>query len=46
MPQLRGRSLGTDEPSIALRPGLWHAIVTENNRLPSFLWAYFFAFAQ
>lgn len=29
--QLRGCSFGTDEPSIALRQGLQHAIVTENN---------------
>jgi hypothetical protein len=29
--QVRGCSFGTDEPSIALRPGLKHAIVTENN---------------
>ena len=29
--QLRGCSFGTDEPSIALKPGLQHAIVTENN---------------
>lgn len=29
--QVRGCSFGTDEPSIALRPGLQHAIVTENN---------------
>lgn len=29
--QVRGCSFGSDEPSIALRPGLQHAIVTENN---------------
>jgi hypothetical protein len=29
--QVRGCSFGTDEPSIALRKGLRHAIVTENN---------------
>jgi hypothetical protein len=29
--QVRGCSFGTDEPSIALRKGLQHAIVTENN---------------
>jgi len=29
--QVRGCSFGTDEPSIALRQGLKHAIVTENN---------------
>lgn len=29
--QVRGCSFGTDEPSIALRPGLQHAIITENN---------------
>jgi hypothetical protein len=29
--QLRGCSFGTDEPSIALRRGLQHAIITENN---------------
>jgi hypothetical protein len=29
--QVRGCSFGTDEPCIALRPGLKHAIVTENN---------------
>jgi hypothetical protein len=29
--QVRGCSFGTDEPSIALRKGLKHAIITENN---------------
>jgi hypothetical protein len=29
--QVRGCSFGTDEPSIALKKGLQHAIVTENN---------------
>ncbi len=29
--QVRGCSFGTDEPSIALRAGLQHAIITENN---------------
>jgi hypothetical protein len=29
--QVRGCSFGSDEPSIALRPGLQHAIITENN---------------
>ena len=29
--QVRGCSFGTDEPSIALRPGLKHAIIAENN---------------
>jgi hypothetical protein len=29
--QVRGCSFGTDEPSIALRKGLQHAIITENN---------------
>lgn len=29
--QVRGCSFGTDEPGIALKPGLQHAIVTENN---------------
>jgi hypothetical protein len=29
--QVRGCSFGSDEPSIALRKGLQHAIVTENN---------------
>lgn len=29
--QVRGCSFGTDEPSITLKPGLQHAIVTENN---------------
>jgi hypothetical protein len=29
--QVRGCSFGTDEPAIALKPGLQHAIVTENN---------------
>jgi hypothetical protein len=29
--QVRGCSFGTDEPSVALRKGLRHAIVTENN---------------
>ena len=29
--QVRGCSFGTDEPSIALRKGLRHAIVSENN---------------
>ena len=29
--QVRGCSFGTDEPSVALRKGLQHAIVTENN---------------
>ena len=29
--QVRGCSFGTDEPSIALRHGLRHAIITENN---------------
>jgi hypothetical protein len=29
--QVRGCSFGTDEPSIALRKGLRHAIITENN---------------
>ena len=29
--QVRGCSFGSDEPSMALRPGLKHAIVTENN---------------
>jgi hypothetical protein len=29
-PQLRGCSSGSDEPNIALSPGLKHAIVTEN----------------
>ena len=29
--QVRGCSFGTDEPSIALKKGLQHAIVSENN---------------
>ena len=29
--QVRGCSFGTDEPGIALKPGLKHAIITENN---------------
>jgi hypothetical protein len=29
--QVRGCSFGTDEPSLALRKGLQHAIITENN---------------
>ena len=29
--QVRGCSFRSDEPSIALRKGLWHAIITENN---------------
>jgi len=29
--QVRGCSFGTDEPSIHLKPGLKHAIITENN---------------
>jgi len=29
--QVRGCSFGTDEPAIILKPGLQHAIVTENN---------------
>jgi hypothetical protein len=29
--QVRGCSFGTDEPSITLKPGLQHAIITENN---------------
>jgi hypothetical protein len=29
--QLRGCTFGSDEPSIALRPGLKSAIITENN---------------
>jgi hypothetical protein len=29
--QVRGCSFGSDEPGIALRPGLRHAIITENN---------------
>jgi hypothetical protein len=29
--QVRGCSFGTDEPSVALRKGLQHAIITENN---------------
>jgi hypothetical protein len=29
--QMRGCSFGSDEPSIALRPGLQSAIITENN---------------
>ena len=29
--QVRGCSFGTDEPSVALRRGLKHAIITENN---------------
>jgi len=29
--QVRGCSFGSDEPSIALRKGLQHAIITENN---------------
>jgi hypothetical protein len=29
--QVRGCSFGTDEPSIALKKGLQHAIITENN---------------
>jgi hypothetical protein len=29
--QVRGCSFGSDEPGIALRPGLQHAIITENN---------------
>ncbi|MBI3852865.1 MAG: hypothetical protein HY298_21630 [Verrucomicrobia bacterium] len=29
--QVRGCSFGTDEPAIALRPGLQHAIISENN---------------
>lgn len=29
--QVRGCSFGTDEPAIALRKGLQHAIITENN---------------
>jgi hypothetical protein len=29
--QVRGCSFGSDEPSIALKPGLDHAIITENN---------------
>jgi hypothetical protein len=29
--QVRGCSFGTDEPAIALREGLQHAIITENN---------------
>jgi hypothetical protein len=29
--QVRGCSFATDEPSVALRKGLQHAIITENN---------------
>ncbi len=29
--QVRGCSFGSDEPGVALRPGLQHAIITENN---------------
>ena len=29
--QVRGCSFGSDEPAIALRPGLQHAIISENN---------------